>query len=92
MNATQGSVAQFVCTVPRGSVFWLFNEENLQNLNSEHRVRPFSTQLSGGGETSVLHVPASEINNNSVIQCGVTIHNEMRAAFSKKVHLKVQGG
>ena len=80
-----------MCTVPRGSSFWLFDEESLQNLDSEHGVYVSFTPLSGGGETSILHVPASEINNNSVIQCGVYVHNE-RETLGKKVYLKVQGG
>lgn len=87
LNVTQSSIAQFVCTVSHGPLFWLVDGNETWQKRG---ITATFTQLSGSGETSILSVPASERNNNSVIECGVFVPNEGQT-LSKQVHLKVQG-
>ena len=78
-----------MCTVLRGSIFWLVDGNETSQLQ-ERGITPSFPSLSRSGATSILSVPASERNNNSVIECGVYIPNEGER-LSKKVLFKVQG-
>ena len=84
VNATLGSTVTFNCSVTTGAVVWIVNG----SLLSELSIRDiFISQV---GSTFFLHIPATEVYNNTNVTCAVAILGG-DDLYSDPVVLKVQG-
>ena len=84
VNATLGSATTFNCSATTGVIGWIVNGSLLTQLGAQ------DISISQVAMTSVLHVPASEEYNNTVVVCAVAIlHGD--DLYSDPVVLSVQG-
>ena len=84
VNTTLGSTVNFNCSVTTGVVVWIFNGSLLSELNAPD-ITAYQIE-----NTFVLHVPAIEEYNNTVVTCAVAILGG-DDKHSDPVLLRVQG-
>jgi len=84
VNATLGSTATFSCSASTGGIIWLVNGSTVSELN----ITDITTNTTG--DTSSLHIPATEQYNNTNVICSVAIH-AVGFLDSDPVVLQVQG-
>jgi len=84
VNATLGSTATFSCSASAGGIIWLVNGSTLFELN----ITDITTNSTG--DTSSVHIPATEEYNNTNVICSVAIRG-VGFEDSGPVVLRVQG-
>ena len=85
-----GEYAEYQCAVPNGIIFWFVNESSPRALNHGKDIY-YTVHFNSNGtsETSVLSLLATELTNNSRIECGVQVGLSIK--FSSPALLLVQG-
>ena len=84
VNATLGFTATFNCSADAGVIGWIVNGSLLTQLGAQ------DISISQVAMTSVLHVPATEEYNNTVMVCVLAILGG-NDRYSDPAVLRVQG-
>ena len=84
VNATLGSATTFNCSADAGVIGWIVNGSLLTQLGAQ------DISISQVAMTSVLHVPATEEYNNTVMVCVLAILGG-NDRYSDPAVLRVQG-
>ena len=95
VTTVSGDLAEFQCSATDGFVAWLVNETSVFSFQeTQHNLSYLSGPRSDGirGESSTLHIIASERVNNSMIRCIVVDPDSNSIVNSSgPVYLLVQG-